>query len=113
MELSCPKKLNKTFLKFLAPKKLNKTSLGETGWLNNLYYLLAAQALSFLIHSQLGHTWYPQKIHFQICSLKKWIFENYIFKIVFSKNINFISLIYSSSESSESSERHSKSPITC
>ena len=28
---------------------LNKTPLGETGCLNNLYYLLAAQASAFLI----------------------------------------------------------------
>ena len=30
---------------------LNKTPLGETGCLSNLYYLLAAQKSSFLIHS--------------------------------------------------------------
>ena len=30
---------------------LNKTPLGVTGCLSNLYYLLAAQASSFLIHS--------------------------------------------------------------
>ena len=29
---------------------LNKTPLGETGCFSNLYYLLAAQAYSFLIH---------------------------------------------------------------
>ena len=29
---------------------LNKTPLGETGWLRNLYYLLAAQASRFLIY---------------------------------------------------------------
>ena len=29
---------------------LNKTPLGETGCLSNLYYLLAVQAFSFLIH---------------------------------------------------------------
>ena len=29
---------------------LNKTPLGETGCLSNLYYLLAFQASSFLIH---------------------------------------------------------------
>ena len=34
-------------------------------------------------------------------------------KIVLSKNINFISLIYSSSESSESSEELSKSSTMC
>ena len=44
---------------------LNKTPLGETGCFSNLYYLLAAQAYSFLIHphfpenSQSGHLWYP------------------------------------------------------
>ena len=50
-------KLNKTFLNFLAPKnlkkifyKLDKTPLGETGCLSNLYFLLAAQGSSFLIH---------------------------------------------------------------
>ena len=47
---------------------------------------------------------------FSKCSLKKSIFQNYIFKIVFSKNINFISVIYSSSESSE---ELSKSSIIC
>ena len=77
-------------------------------------------------HIQLGHTWYPQKVHFQDysfkklilrkntfskllpqkkkkkkkCSEKKYISKNHIFKIVFSKNIKLISLIYSSSESS-------------
>ena len=39
---------------FLALKKLfytlNKTPLGETGCLSNLYYFLAPQASSFLIH---------------------------------------------------------------
>ena len=42
---------------FLVPKNLiklfytlDKTPLGETGCLNNLYYLLAGQASSFLIH---------------------------------------------------------------
>ena len=55
-----PKKLNKTFLKFLetfwkllALQNLNKTPLKETDCLSNLYYLLAAQALGFLIHSLL------------------------------------------------------------
>ena len=33
------------------PKKLNKTCLGESGCLSNLYYLLAAQASNFLICS--------------------------------------------------------------
>ena len=46
MELSCPKKLN----------TLSKTSLGETGCLGNLYYLLAAQASNFLIHSAFPNT---------------------------------------------------------
>ena len=41
MELSGPKKLNKTF------HTLNKTPLGETGYLSNLYYLLVGQASSF------------------------------------------------------------------
>ena len=56
MEHSCPPK-NLIFLNLLAPKNLinlfytlGKTSLGETGCLSNLYYLLAAQASSFLIH---------------------------------------------------------------
>ena len=56
MEVSSPQK---TFLSFLAPKKnsiklfiltLDKTPLRETGCLNNLHYLLAAQASSLLIH---------------------------------------------------------------
>ena len=53
---------------FLSPKNLmkpfytlNKTPLGETGCSSNLYYLLAAQA---------------PRIHFQNCSLKKYMFEN-------------------------------------
>ena len=67
MELSCPKKkLNKIFY------PLNKTSLGEAGCLGNFYYLLTAKT---------------SRIHFQNCSLEK-----YILKMVFSKNINFISL---------------------
>ena len=44
MELSSPKKLSKCFY------TLNKIHLGETGRLSNLYYLLVAQASSFLIH---------------------------------------------------------------
>ena len=32
------------------PKKLNKTPLGETGCLSNLFYSLAAQLSNFLIH---------------------------------------------------------------
>ena len=46
-----------------------------------------------------------KEIPFQSCSLK-----NYIFKIIFSKNINFITLIYTSSESSG---ELSKSSIIC
>ena len=53
------------------------------------------------------------KTHFQNCSLKNCISKKYIFKIVFSKNSNFKSLIYSSTESSESSEVLSKSLIIC
>ena len=34
----------------------NKTPVGETGCLSNLYYLLAAQAPSFLIHSLFQNT---------------------------------------------------------
>ena len=33
-----------------SPKTLNKTPLGETGCLSNLYFLLADQAFSLLIH---------------------------------------------------------------
>ena len=51
MELLAAKKLNKTFLNFLAPKiymklfyTLDKTPSGETGCLSNVYYLLAFQA---------------------------------------------------------------------
>ena len=47
---------------------------------------------------------------FQNCCFRKFIFENCIFKILFSKNSNFISFIYSSSESSE---ELSKSSIIC
>ena len=39
--------------------------------------------------------------------------QNTFSKIVFPKNINFTSLIYSSSESSESSEELSKSSVIC
>ena len=46
MELFCPKK----------PNTLNKTLLGETGCSNNLYYLLAAQASSFLINFPFPNT---------------------------------------------------------
>ena len=34
----------------------NKTPVGETGCLSNLYYLLAAQASSFLIHCLFQNT---------------------------------------------------------
>ena len=51
------KKLNKNFLKFLAAKNLiklfytlDKTPLGETGYLGNLYYLLATQPSGVSIH---------------------------------------------------------------
>ena len=44
MKLSKPKNLIKLFY------TLNKTPIGETGCLSSLYYLLAAQAPSFLIH---------------------------------------------------------------
>ena len=57
MELSCPKKPNKTFSNFLTLKNLikrfytfDKTLFGETGGLSSIYYLLATQASSFLIH---------------------------------------------------------------
>ena len=43
-KLSSPKKLNKTFY------TLDKTPFWKTGCLSNLYYILAAQASSFLIH---------------------------------------------------------------
>ena len=43
----------KTLIKFLIKfiYTLNKTPLRETGCLSNLYYVLAAQASTFLIHS--------------------------------------------------------------
>ena len=44
MELSSPKNLIKLFY------ALNKTPLEETGYLNSLYYLMVAQASSFVIH---------------------------------------------------------------
>ena len=44
MKLSKSKNLIKLFY------TLNKTPIGETGCLSSLYYLLAAQAPSFLIH---------------------------------------------------------------
>ena len=70
MELSCPKKTNKTFKISLAlppPQKkpcplkktfyaLHKTPFGETGWLSNLYYLLAVQASNFLINHPFPNT---------------------------------------------------------
>ena len=52
MELSStppPPKKNKNLTKLFYT--LNKTPLGKTGCLSNLYYLLDAQASSFLIHS--------------------------------------------------------------
>ena len=83
---------------FLHPKKLNnyafnKTPSGETECLSNFYYLLAAEAV---------------KIVFKIAFSK-----NAFLKIVFFKNINFISLIYSWSELSESSEELSESSVIC
>ena len=147
---SLSKKHNKIFLNFIAPpppplpsplkKKnvikpfytLNKTPLGETRYLSNLYYLLAAQAYSCLIQFLwlTGHHAVPEvttlisffmtyaitcharfhsshllletmalnpylgkqrislgggnleKLQFQNCTLK-----NYIFKIIFSKTL--------------------------
>ena len=35
---------------------LDKTPLGETGCLNNLHYLLSAQASSFLTHHPFSNT---------------------------------------------------------
>ena len=64
--------------------------------MSNLYYLLAAQ---------------PSKIHIWNCSLKK-----SFSKIDFSKNINFMFLIYSSAASwefSESSDELSKTSVIC
>ena len=70
----CPEKKFLYFRKwsFLAQKKLknflvsknliktfytlDKTPLGETGCLSNLYYLLAAQSSSFLIHHPFPNT---------------------------------------------------------
>ena len=83
---------------FLHPKKLNnyafnETPSGETECLSNFYYLLAAEA--FRIHCS------------KLLSLKC------IFKNCFFKNINFISLIYSWSELSESSEELSESSVIC
>ena len=50
MEFSspCPLPPKKNSIKLFYT--LNKTPLGETGCLINFYYLLAAQASSFLIH---------------------------------------------------------------
>ena len=44
----------KTFIKLFY--NLNKTPLGETGCSSNLYYLLATQASSFLIHYPFPNT---------------------------------------------------------
>ena len=43
-----PKKIKKTFLKFLAPKELNKTLLGETGCMSK-HYTLCSNILFFNI----------------------------------------------------------------
>ena len=58
-----PKQLNKPFSNFLTPKNViklfhtvNRTSLGETGCLSNLYYLLTARASSFLICHPFSNT---------------------------------------------------------
>ena len=51
---------------------LNKTPLGETGCLSKLYYLLAAQAFSFLIHPLFSDTVSQDTLN---CSLKKYIFK--------------------------------------
>ena len=42
--------LPQKILKISGTKKFNKFPLGETGCLNNFYYLLAALASSFLTH---------------------------------------------------------------
>ena len=54
-----------------------------------------------------------KKLLFQNYSLKGGILKKYIFEIAFSKNINLIASIYSSTEFSESSEELSKSSIIC
>ena len=65
--------------------------------MSNLYYLLTAQATSFLIHapfperSRLGHLRYPQKYTFskllyQRLHFKIDPYKNYVLKIAPSKN---------------------------
>ena len=71
--------LKKTFLKLLSQKRHLQNSSLKTSLLKNAFLKLLSQ-----------------KRHFQIYSLKK-----YIFKIVLSKNINLVAIIYSSSQSSE------------
>ena len=85
-----------------APKKnlikisytLTKTPFGETGCLSNHYYLVVAQASSFLIHPSFLNEKYILKIVLSRY-LKKHIPAHQFFKIVYSKNINFIALFYS------------------
>ena len=65
MELSCPKKN----LKFLTPKNLIK--LRRNWMLDQPLDFTGCSSIQFFNsppfseHSQLHHTWYPQKIHFQ------------------------------------------------
>ena len=68
---------------------LDKTLLGETGCLSNLYYLLAAQASSFLIHRPFLHTFnqetfgkLPLTVQY-LCDINIYqnIFKNFSFKI--------------------------------
>ena len=48
--------MERSFLQKLNTFNKTKTPLGESGCLSNLYYLLAAQASSFLIHSPFPNT---------------------------------------------------------
>ena len=48
--------MERSFLQKLNTFNKTKTPLGESGCLSNLYYLLAAQVSSFLIHSPFPNT---------------------------------------------------------
>ena len=91
MELSYLKQFNGTFLKFLAQKKLINFS--------NTVSEVTLDTLKKMILTK--------KCNFEIAPTKN-IFSELISLNCFPKNITFISLIYSSSKSSE---EHSKSSI--
>ena len=59
--------------------KRNKTPLGETRCLSNLYYLLAAQASSFLINPRFPNTVSQETLVPSKYAFSKVLSQNYIF----------------------------------